>query len=536
MDLAKYRNIFAQESRKYLEDLGPLLIAVEKDRSSTELWEQIHGKIHSIKGMARALSMENISALCHNMEGWCRQFQQGAWKAGEDDVQSLFEGVDMVGLLVGSWGEDPSPMQRKQREALTARFEKEPSRDLSRAPKSLKDIPVHSPKGIEHVRVEYSVIEELLGHSQEIILLEKSLPSLTEDQASSGLKNWIDHCNAMLKGLYMRLAQLRLAPVTDFAKLFDASIRDLARKHGKEAKLEVAGGELLVDIALMNSLKEPFMHLMRNFIAHGIEDLEERAKAEKHREGTILLRAERKNSKLLLTIEDDGRGIDQSAVRRFLKEKTSMEDGAISKLSEKELLKTILLPGFSSARQTTALAGRGIGMDVVARTIETLGGTIDVSSMPGRYTRFVMQFPLYLSVIDAFVFTLGPYTLSIPTMRIEAVESAVSETGEERTASLEPIKDFLGIAGPPGRASHIIRLRSLNEDAPAPSDAHGMRFAVDSIIGNTPLMAMPAGELAAKAKIFAGVGLMENGEISILLDLEKLHEELEKKRRSGVSK
>ena len=240
----------------------------------------------------------------------------------------------------------------------------------------------------------------------------------------------------MLKGLYLRLAMLRLAPVADFAKLFDKTIRDLARKHGKEAKMEIVGGELLVDIALMNRLKEPFMHLMRNFIAHGIEEPEERSKAGKSKEGKILLEAERKDNKLLLKMEDDGRGIDQIAVRRFLKEKKSMKDGEISRLSERELLKVIFLPGFSTAHEATTLAGRGIGMDVVIRTIENLGGSIEVFSAPFKYTRFVMQFPLFLSVIDAFIFTVGPYRLSIPTTRIEAVESVASAASTEKRASL----------------------------------------------------------------------------------------------------
>ena len=530
MDLTKYKNIFAQESRKYLEDLDPLLISVEKDCSDRELWKQIHGKIHSIKGMARALSMESISSLCHLMEAWCKQFQQGSCKAGKADVQSLFEGLDVLALLVGSWGVDASPEQKKQREDLMARFEKEPSQDRPQVAMGLENISVHSPKGIEHVRIAYSVIEELLGHSQEIILLEKSLPMLSEELISSGLKNWIDHCNSMLKGLYLRLAMLRLAPVADFAKLFDKTIRDLARKHGKEAKIEIVGGELLVDIALMNRLKEPFMHLMRNFIAHGIEEPEERSKAGKSKEGKIFLEAERKDNKLLLKMEDDGRGIDQHAIRRFLKEKKSMKEGEISRLSESELLKVIFLPGFTTAREATTLAGRGIGMDVVMRTIENLGGSIEVVSEPYKYTRFIMQFPLFLSVINAFIFTVGPYTLSIPTTRIEAVESVCSNATTEKRASLVPLKDFLCMEqNADDRPSHIIRLKNSADETVSNCDSAGMRFAVDSIIGNTPLTTMPVGELLAKTKIFAGVGMMETGEISMLLDVEKLQKLLQKK-------
>ena len=147
MDLAKYKNIFAQESKKYLEDLEPLLISVEKDRSNRGLWEQIHGKIHSIKGMARALSMENISSLCHLMEEWCKQFQQGSCKAGKDNVQSLFEGMEVLAVLVGSWGVDASPEQKKQREDLMARFERAPSQDRAEVATGLRKYSGSFPEG-----------------------------------------------------------------------------------------------------------------------------------------------------------------------------------------------------------------------------------------------------------------------------------------------------------------------------------------------------------------------------------------------------
>ncbi len=280
----------------------------------------------------------------------------------------------------------------------------------------------------------------------------------------------------------------------------------------------------------MNRLREPFMHLMRNFIAHGIENPEGRSRAGKNPEGRILLEAERKGNKLLLKIEDDGRGIDQAAIRRFLRKKRLMKDSEIYGLSENELLKSIFLPGFSTAGETTTLAGRGIGMDVVVRTIENLGGAIEVFSAPSKGTRFVMQFPLFLSIIDAFIFTVGPYTLSIPTTHIEAVESAAAPESLKKRDSLEQLKDFLCIEKTADRPSHIIRLKSPEEVVSPNSDSAGMRFAVDSIIGNTPLMAMPVGELLAKAKFFAGVGIMESGEISMLLDTEKLQKALHKTR------
>ncbi|MDZ7699608.1 MAG: Hpt domain-containing protein [Deltaproteobacteria bacterium] len=207
MDLKKYEEIFSQESEKYLDELDNALIEIEKDLLNQALWGDIHGKIHSIKGMARALSMEQISGLCHAMEEWCKLFQEDPHKSSEESVQLLFDGTQILRTLVSEKGHISLPDHLKQYDALIDRFSQEPGNpDEVKAGEAKSDEvkpsqarTIYAPKRIGHVRVEYALIEELLGYSQEIIQLEKRLPPMTREHVSLGVKGWVDHYMSVLK-------------------------------------------------------------------------------------------------------------------------------------------------------------------------------------------------------------------------------------------------------------------------------------------------------------------------------------------------
>jgi len=523
MDLTKYEKIFTQESEKYLDELDRLLISVEKDPSNPDLWADIHGKTHSIKGMARALSLEKITTLSHAMEKWCKEFQQGAADPQPNAIQLIFQGGDMLRLLVARMDEIGSAEDRSSYDTLISRFRKGLEAlaievDTSGASQLSNR---SSAEGLKYVRVKYSLIEELLGLSQEILFLENALPPLSLEQISGGLKNWIDDYTSMLKGLHFRLAQLRLVSVADFADIFVKTIRNLAKENKREVTFKVVGGELEADITLLERLREPFVHIFRNSIAHGIEPPDERARLGKNAEGEIRLEATRKGDSLIITLSDDGRGIDRTSITRYLKDKKSMRNEDIARMSEQEFFDTILSPDFTSASEATDIAGRGIGMNVVAQAIEYLGGTMTIDSAPEKGTEFTIKLPVSLSVVYTINFRLGEYTLSIPTSNVVSIDrrETIPPDGMD---SYYGLKGLLGVKDDGRRAFHILTLRHPGEKYTENGAGAEMEVAVDSIIGNKPIMVMPVGELLAKVRLFSGVGILENGDISILLDIENL--------------
>ena len=519
MEIEKYHKIFIQESSKYIEELDAGLMKVEKDLQDQALWGDIHGKIHSVKGMARALSMNDLAAFCHGMESWCKMFQEGARIADARIVQLFFDGTDLLKAFVAGKGKVSEPRDLERLRLISEDLAKDPEELAERVETEIR--PSAAPGKIDRIRVDYALIESLLARSQEIMLLEKTLPPLTQDQMSAGLGSWINTYISMLKGLYFQLAQLRLMPVQDFGELFSKTIRDLAKSHGREVTLEIRGGEIEVDIGLMDRLREPFMHLLRNAIAHGIEPPDEREKSGKAREGKIVLEAERHGDQLILTVSDDGRGLDREAISAYLKDKMGMSHEEMNALSNEKLLSIICRPDFSSAGETTLLAGRGIGMNVIAQAIEYLGGTMKIRAEPSMGTRFSISLPLSLSIIYAVLFRLGKYVLAIPTSHVEAIERRGSKSSE-KVEQFCDIRRLLKMDADVAGKGHIIRLRQSATPHVPPSDRKGLGVSADAIIGNMPLMAIPLGELLAKTGLFAGVGIMENGDISLILDLEKL--------------
>ncbi len=533
MDTTKYEKIFVQESDKYLKDLDALLLEAEKDLGNCELWSEIHGKVHSIKGMAKALGFDRITRLAHSMEAWCQQFQKGR-SSTPGAVQLILEGVDLLRVLVANKGDIGPPQNQKWYDTLSSKFEKDPEEAASASPP--EDEAYYSsplvPERIDQVLINYPLIDELLGFSQEILYLEKTLPPLSNE--SAGLRNWIDHYSSMLKGLYFRLTQLRLMSVGDFAQLFVKTMRNLAREENKQVRGEVIGGEVQADIALLERLREPIIHLLRNSIVHGIESPEERVRAGKKAEGKITFEASRERDSLFLTIGDDGRGLNRSTIVKYLKEKRALTDEQIAAMSEDALLNTIVNSDFSSTHETSDLAGRGIGMSVVAQAMEYLGGSMTIRSEPSKGTQFILRLPLSLSVIYALSFKIADYTLSIPTLYVESVGRRGS-IGPRDSRPFCDLRVLLGVEDKEAEVTHIIKLRGPEEvkgiAASGPNrqlpreevaDNGHIELAVGRVIGNRPLMVLPLGDLLARAGIFSGVGVMESGELSILLDLENL--------------
>jgi two-component system chemotaxis sensor kinase CheA len=522
MDLTKYQKIFTEESEKYLKDLDRLLIEVEKDLLNTKLWTEIHGKVHSIKGMARALSLDKISDLSHAMENWCKQFQQGDFEAEPRLVQLIFSGGDLLRLLVANKGEIESTDDQRSYDSLIEKLRKGPEaldaeEDTSGSPPQSRPL---IPKKVDYVRVKYSLIEELLGISQEIMLLEKSLPPLSLEHISQGLKGWLDDHTSMLKGLHFRLAQLRLVTVNDFADIFIRTVRNLARENNKEITLEVIGGEIAADIGLLERLREPFVHIFRNCIVHGIEPPDERISMGKSSGGKITLNVTREGDYLFLTVSDDGKGIDRAVIARYLREVKSMSDKEISRLSDEEFFNTILNDDFTSVSTASDMAGRGVGMSVVSQGIDYLGGSMTISSEPSKGTQFSLKLPLSLSIISTVTFKVGMYTFSIPTVLVKSI-SQTEDTSPEDDNSIYDLRQLFDVRER-REFANILNLKSPINETALNGGVGVSKLAVDEIIGNRPLMVMPGGELLSRVGLFTGVGIMESGDLSIVLSVNSL--------------
>ena len=521
MDLSKYEEIFRRESERYLSELDDLLSEVEAALSDPGLWGEIHGKVHSIKGMARALSLESISGLCHHVESWCKAFQNKEAQADPDSFATVEEGVELLKLLVSRKGEVESADTQQWHSRMTVRLEAGPGGGGGETVGEEEGRSARRPvqvKRIDEVRVRYSLIEELLGLGQEIQMLEKSIPPLAEDETLVGIKGWIDQAMALMKTFFFRLSHLRLMPIEDFMALFTHAVQRMARDAGKQVSLAVDGGEIQADVTLLERLREPLIHLLRNSIAHGIESPEERRAAGKPEAGKIRVAASAFKERLQLTIGDDGRGIDPGPIRTFLEEDRKMDPEAVASMPESEVLRTILEPDYSSMETTTDIAGRGVGMSVVAQAVEHMGGSLQIRSEMGKGSEFVVSMPLSLSIIHAITFKIGKYTLSIPTSAVAAIRRT-AEAAEEEIERAVNLKRYLDPSKTPDSVFfHLIDLKREPEDAAKTAEC----LLADAIVGNRPLMVMPIGEPLSRVGLYSGIGVLENGDLSMVIDPRQL--------------
>jgi two-component system chemotaxis sensor kinase CheA len=291
----------------------------------------------------------------------------------------------------------------------------------------------------------------------------------------------------------------------------------------------VTGGEIRADIALLERLREPLLHLIRNAIAHGIELPAERLRKGKPEKGRITLEAERDRESLIIRIRDDGSGIDRGAIRRYLNQKFGMSDVEILDMSKKKFYETILSSDFSGSRGVDQMSGRGIGMSVVARAIEYLSGVLSVESVPDAGVTFTVQLPVSLSVIYAVVFQVGPYLFSIPTSALESV-GVLDSDGVCLTESCLHLRELFRISGSPEEPSHVLKIHPITRHSGDGAQLTGLveSLVVDRVIGNKPIMIMHVVELVARTRLFSGIGILENGMISLLLDIPALFSTLSK--------
>jgi two-component system chemotaxis sensor kinase CheA len=332
--------------------------------------------------------------------------------------------------------------------------------------------------------------------------------------------------------LQRTVMDVRMLPVRHVFERFPRMVRDLARAQGKEIELILEGEGTRVDKAVIDEIGEPLVHMLRNSIDHGIEPPAAREARGKNRTGTILLSAAQESSHVLVTIMDDGSGIDPVAVRKKAQERGLVKPG--DALTEREALQLIFAPGFSTAERVTEVSGRGVGLDVVLKSIERLNGLVEVESVPGVGTKFIIQLPLTLAIIAALLVEAHGRAYAVPLSAV--VESLKFRPREVKTISGRPtlrlrerIVPLLGLAellgeGEPGPARERYAVILGRGDK-------RVGLVVDRLRGQQEVVikALDHGLIGGNVPV-AGATIMGDGRVVLILDVTALFEG----RRAGA--
>jgi two-component system chemotaxis sensor kinase CheA len=316
-----------------------------------------------------------------------------------------------------------------------------------------------------------------------------------------------------------------MVPIGSLFGRFRRLVHDLSRDLGKEIELVTSGEETELDKTVIERLADPLVHVIRNSADHGLETPSGRAAAGKPATGRISLTARHAGAEVHIMIGDDGRGLDRARIQARAEENGLLVPG--TKLSDEELFRFIFEPGFSTAREVTNLTGRGVGMDVVKRTIDELRGTIDVRSTPGQGSEVTLRLPLTLAIIDGLLVRVGRGRYVIP---LAAVEECVELTPQDDLRSTG--RSFLNIRD---ELVPFIRLREQFR-APTPPDPYQkvvivsagdarVGLVVDQVIGDHQTVVKSLSKLHADVEVFSGATILGDGTVALILDVPQLVED-----------
>jgi two-component system chemotaxis sensor kinase CheA len=312
---------------------------------------------------------------------------------------------------------------------------------------------------------------------------------------------------------------IRMLPIGTIFGRYRRLVHDLSAELGKEVDLVTEGAETELDKSILDQLGEPLVHLLRNSIDHGIERADQRVALGKPRRGTIRLSATHMGSHVVISIEDDGAGIPRAVIRAKAIDKKIIAPDA--SLSDRELLNLILLPGFSTAKSVTNVSGRGVGMDVVKRQIDTLRGSLTLASDEGKGTSVALSLPLTLAIIEGLIVQVGADQFIIPM-------SAITENVElERTQRMQ--KNGRNVVVVRGELIPYIDLRAafqVEGDAPEIEKVvivhHGddrVGLLVDRVLGTHQTVLQPLGKFLRNIEVVSGATIMGNGSVALILDI-----------------
>jgi len=449
---------------------------------------------------------------------------------GRDAIDDVFIFVldDMelsVEEINGTVAADAAPVEEKPASApVAAPAASVPEFRPVEAVPAKRDVPaaVSQAKAAENVRVPAERLDELMDRVGELVIAQSRLSQLASASTDIALRSVSEEIERLSGELRDTMMVLRMVPVATLFSRFRRLVHDLARETGKVIELVTEGESTEVDKTVIERLADPLVHLVRNSIDHGLETPADRLATGKTEAGTVTLSARQAGGEVIISIKDDGRGINRERVRAKAESSGLIQPG--QPLSDSELLQLIFAPGFSTAAAITNLSGRGVGMDVVKKTVEALRGAIDIVSLPGQGSEVSLRIPLTLAIIDGLLVRVGSGRYVIPLSAVEeCLELSLEEDLRSRGRSFISLRDSL---------VPFLRLRDLFRTGTKP-DVHQkvvvistgterVGLVVDQIIGDHQTVIKSMSKLHNNVATFSGATILGDGSVALILDVGHL--------------
>jgi two-component system, chemotaxis family, sensor kinase CheA len=566
-DASAFTRQFVDEARDRLRSLGALMLRLEEQPASAEIIADIFREAHSLKGSAQMLGFVDVSQIAHQLEDLFVAAKRDAQLIDARAFDLVFRTLDVITVRVEelAQGGRSADAESDLQHARSAEGSAPPAADLprvrkrgaARSPQGSLRVSIEKLESLAHLAPEM-VLHRLKGSERhaELRRVEASLSRLRERiredrlsprtrSRSSELGDYadaLDVINRRMRSLLMNVGddQARLSLITEelrqhvieltmlpVATVFDAfprAVRDLARSFGKQVELTLIGSDTALDKRVIEQLSDPLIHLVRNAIDHGLESPAERKQAGKPAAGTLAISAEQHGDRIQIAVRDDGRGIDPVVLGQAAVRKGIVGAADLGLWNHDRLLNLIFEPGFSTRTETTDVSGRGVGMDVVRVIANRLGGSVSVTSEPGRGTKVLLDLPLSLALTRAVLVSVNGELLAIPTSPIRRILGVPS-----RAAAQRPFATVIEVDGetiPLAPLAGVLALPGVGatEQSALIIEARGSRVAisVDAVLEEQELVFQQLrGPLQDQATL-SGAAILGNGEIVPILDVQAI--------------
>lgn len=527
MDYSSLIRDYIDDAEGHLRVFDEALLYLEKNDLDKPLIQRTLGALHTLKGNSGMMGFESLKSFIHLIEGILKNILEEKITL-ESVLESLFESAKTIRNALREIEKDPSskPDLRKEITRLTnpTNFQK-------------SDISLENYLGskTETIRVDFRRLDGLLNLVGELVIFKTRL-----EEIGGKIKNHLISDGNFQKFLYTELNEglqnlgktvseiqegvmkIRMLPVRAVFSKFPPMVRDIAKRQGKEVEITFRGENTELDKTVIDELGEPLLHLIRNAIDHGIESPDERLSVGKFPAGRLIISASQESNLVIIKVEDDGRGLDIEKIRqRAIKSGLINSDVSISR---NEILNLIFTPGFTTADRTSDISGRGIGLDVVQKSISKLNGQIVVESVSGKGTTFIIKLPLSLAIIPALMTETSGELYAVP---MSAVEESIKITDKdihivnnkevvklrEQILPIVKLSRFLGLKERERKKHYLVIIRKTDRK---------IALSVDKLRGRQEIVIKPLDDTLGKTHGIAGASILGDGRVVLIIDTNAL--------------
>lgn len=577
---------FLTETNENLGELDVGLVNLEQNPNDKDLLSQIFRVIHTIKGTCGFLGLPRLEGVAHKAEDVLGLFRDGTLEVTQDYVTIIFESLDRIKYIIGELeangaepeGDDSELIAKlaailenagadnNDATEILAQMDADIEAEMADIDASAEETPEPAPApepeaaqtpqtngqeppataressvANQSLRVNVDVLENLMTMVSELVLTRNQLLQILRSQYESEFSTPLQQLNHVVSDLQEGVMKTRMQPVGNAWAKLPRIIRDINLELGKKIELEMRGQDTELDRQVLELIKDPLTHMVRNSADHGIGTPEERVAVGKPETGKIRLNSYHEGGHIIIEISDDGKGLSTDKIKTKVIQNGLATEEELEELSPQQIQQFIFKPGFSTAEKVTAVSGRGVGMDVVRTNIEKIGGSIELKSTEGKGTNFIIKIPLTLAIVSALIVEAGKEKFAIPQLAVKELVMT-SADGESRIETIKgtpvfrlrdhllplvSLEELLQLSGHVDSSTDMEERESRELDEARYANkyivvtqvgAYTFGVIVDRVFDTEEIVIKPVSNILRNIEIFSGNTILGDGTVIMILD------------------